>query len=121
MSVSIRQVDNATVIDLEGNLIMGEPADSLLAQVRKLLASGTRRLAINLTGLKYLDSSGLGALAAAHISAEGAGALCRFFGAPRNIRSILQIIHLDEAIRLLPDETAALMSFGKGPKEKLVA
>ncbi len=121
MSVSIRNVDNVVVIDLEGNLIMGEPADSLLAQVRKLLAGGTTRIAINLAGLKYLDSSGLGALAATHTSAEGAGALCRFFGAPRNIRSILEIIHLDEAISLLPNETDALMSFGKERSAKLVA
>ncbi len=121
MSLSIRKVENATVIDLEGNLILGESADALRDQVRDLLTGGTTRVAVNLAQVKYLDSSGLGALAAVHTSLQNAGALCNFFGAPKHILTILEMVHLDAALDLLPNETSALASFRDHRSKKFVA
>jgi anti-sigma B factor antagonist len=108
MIVSIRKVKNATVVELEGNLILGEPVDQFRAQIHELLGGGAKRLAINLAHVRYLDSSGVGAIAAAHTSTRKSGGKCNFFGVPRHVMAIFEMVGLVSAINLSPDEAAAL-------------
>ncbi len=98
----------ATVLKLAGNLIMGEPVHEFRTRIHELLKGHTEQLAIDLSRVEYIDSSGVAAITAATCAAQKAGATCRFFGASRGIMYILKMMNLDKTIELLPADSAAL-------------
>ncbi len=108
MAISVRDVKNFKVIKLQGNLIAGEPVNELRASIHEFLTGEAKQLAIDLAGVTYLDSSGVGAIAAISFSAREAGGTCRFFGATPGLMDILRKVNLHRAIQLFPDEASAL-------------
>ena len=113
MNVMVRRVREATVVDLTGNLIVGQPVDSLRAQIREQLASGATNLAINFADVNYVDSAGIGALVSAHTSALGAKGRCVLFGAQGRVISVLRTCRLDTALELAGDESSAVSSISE--------
>ncbi len=110
MAVSIRDVKNFKVIKLGGNLTAGEPVNELRTCIHELLIGDAKQLAIDLAGVTYLDSGGVGAIAAISFSAREVGGTCRFFGATPGLMEILKKVNLHRAIQLFPDEASALKS-----------
>lgn len=111
VSLQIRKTDKATILDLEGPLKMGETEHGFRDSVRELLESGTRNLAINLSGVPMMDSSGVGALVRAFSSVNRAGGRCKVFGVRKQVMQILKMVCLDRVLDLEEDEDAALRSF----------
>jgi anti-sigma B factor antagonist len=108
MAVSVREVKDFKVIKLEGKLIAGEAVSDLRTRIHELLADDAKQLAVDLAGVEYLDSSGIGAIAAINFSAQEAGGTCRFFGASPGVMAILKTVNLHRALQLFPDESTAL-------------
>ncbi len=108
METSVHMVNNTPIIKLEGNLTMGAPVNKFRTCVHEVLAGQTKLLAIDLSRLEFLDSSGVGAIAAVTFAVQKAGVTCRFFGAPRRIMDILKLANLHRVIDFFPDESAAL-------------
>lgn len=108
MEITVRKVDDVTVFDLKGDLIMGKAADSLRARLHEEIEGGARRFIVNLQKVTYLDSSGAGTILAAHTSAINAGGRCNFCAAPQRVISILTVVRLIKVLNLLPDEASAL-------------
>ena len=65
-----REVDGVFVITLEGRIVLGEESDSLREKLKGVLAEGKKKIVLNMADIKYIDSSGLGALVAAYYSAK---------------------------------------------------
>ncbi len=108
METSVRTVNNTPVLKLQGNLTMGAPVNQFRTRVHELLAGQAKLLAIDLSGVEFLDSSGVGGIAAVTFAVQRAGATCRFFGASRRIMDILKITNLHRVIEFFPDESSAL-------------
>jgi anti-sigma B factor antagonist len=116
MEISTRKVNDVTVFDLVGDMVMGKSAQALHTRLREELESGARRFAVNLQRVNYIDSSGAGTLLAAHKAAVNAGVECNFFGASPGVITILRVVHLDKVLNLFPDEASALSNLlGKEP------
>lgn len=103
----MRTVANATILDLAGNFVMAD-APNFRAQVKQLLDSGAKGIAVNLSGVAYLDSSGIGAIVGVFSAARGAGAKCRFFAPSRQALQVLKMVRLDKVLDLRDDEASAL-------------
>jgi anti-sigma B factor antagonist len=111
LSLRIRNVRNVVILDLTGRLIMGDADMSLRSTVHDLLSGGAKSLAINLAEIKYIDSSGVGSLAAAWTTSKKAGAICRLYAVPKKVMLVLKISRLDSVLQVLEDEAAVLNSF----------
>lgn len=111
MNIAVRKANDATLLDLTGPLMMGEPVQALRNKVLQLLIGGTVKVAINLAGICDLDSSGLGALVAAAGSIDASGGKCKFFAAPKQVVQAMRRAHLDGVFDLHEDEGSALSSF----------
>jgi anti-sigma B factor antagonist len=111
MDLQIRNVRNVVILDLAGRLIMGEPERSLRGTIHSLLESGNKNLAINLSEIKYIDSSGIGSLAAVWTTSQKAGANCKLFAIPQKVQLMFKISRLDTVFKILQDETSAVNSF----------
>jgi anti-sigma B factor antagonist len=111
MSLRIRNVKNVVILDLTGRLIMGDADAALRTTVHEVLDGGAKNLAINLAEIKYIDSSGIGSLAAAWTTSKKAGAHCRLYAIPKKVMLVLKISRLDSVLQVLEDEAKVLESF----------
>jgi anti-sigma B factor antagonist len=111
LTIQVRNVNDVTILDLKGRLIMGEPVDSLKKRIAELLASGRHNLAINLAGLSYVDSSGISSMIEASSMAKKAGTDCKFFAATKRVLQLLRIARLDTTIVMHADEASVLLNY----------
>jgi anti-anti-sigma factor len=110
MTVTVRKLDHATVLDLEGMLDQGNAVQSLLVSIEEQLGAGAKNLAINLAAVPMLDSSGVGTLLRVHTTAEEAGKKLVLFNINPQIKKSLQRVRLDTVLCLAEDEASALAS-----------
>lgn len=108
--IAVRRVGNATVLDLTQALTWDHSTEKFRGKILELLNAGIKDVAINLGEVAYVDSTGIGALLAAHKSIRSAGGKCRFFGAHEHVHQTLNRVHLDTVFKLFDDEATAVAS-----------
>jgi anti-sigma B factor antagonist len=111
VTINIRTVDQVTILDLNGPFKAGEAEQAFRNFVGEVLSAGVTNLAVNLAGVSFLDSSGVGALVRIFSTLKEKGGEFRLFGAPKQVASTLRMVRLDKVLGLVEDETAALASF----------
>jgi anti-sigma B factor antagonist len=113
MSVQItsREVDGVFVVTLEGRIVLGEESHSLREKLKSLLAEGKTKIVLNMADIKYIDSSGLGALVAAHYSAKTQNASMRLCNLGGKFYEVLQVTKLLTVFDVYDSEAAAVNSF----------
>jgi anti-anti-sigma factor len=99
------------ILNPAGPLVREEPVQAFRNQIQVLLAEGTRSFAINLASVPYIDSYGLGGLAAAYKSIREAGGAVIFLAAQERVIRTLKRTHLDQVFELFEDEASASSSF----------
>jgi anti-sigma B factor antagonist len=109
-SATIRHTPHASLIALRGRLTFFE-VGVLRENMTRLLAEGRKHLVLNLSGLQYLDSSGIGELARIYVMVLKGGGELKVVGLSRNVEEILKVTHLYQVFPEFPDEEAALQSF----------
>lgn len=109
-SATIRHTPQASLIDIHGRITFFE-VGVLRENISRLLAEGRKHLVLNLSGLKYLDSSGIGELARIYVTVLKSGGEMRFIGLSRNVADVLKVTHLYQVFPEFPSEEAALQSF----------
>ncbi len=113
MSVKSRKAEGADILDMKGPLKLGEPEQEFREKVDELLAAGSKNLAVNLTEVPLIDSSGVGALKYAYTTVNRAGGKCKFFAPSKQVRQILKLVLLDTVFEIYDDESAAMAGFAK--------
>ena len=108
MEIQIRKAGNATILDLNGAIRLGETEQKFRNQVDQLIESGSTHLAVNLAGVPELDSSGIGALVRAFGSVKRAGGKCTFYAPTQRVRMLLKMVRLDSVLDIVDDEATAL-------------
>ncbi len=93
----------------KGAIASGNGAGSLRREVADALRAGARRIDVDVSGVKYLDAAGLGALVASRRLAHEAGAEFRLTGVVGKPLEMLRITGLDRKLlrrsgrHVLPD------------------
>jgi anti-sigma B factor antagonist len=121
MNCKVRQVDDVTVLDLTGRFSLGEavafgPGSGLVLSdtVRDLTKSGRKKILLNLAGVTYVDSSGIGQLVGALTSARKHGVELKLLRPNKQLLDLLKLSKLDTAFDISEEENAAVASFAKG-------
>jgi anti-sigma B factor antagonist len=112
LKITNRQVDGVAVVDLAGRIVLGEESNALREQVKGMLAAGQKKIVLNMNDVTYIDSSGLGALVAAHHSARTQGASLKLAHLGSKFQEILQVTKLLTVFEVHDTEAAAIRSFG---------
>jgi len=84
---------------------------ALREAVARLLKEGRKNVVLNLAGLQYLDSSGIGELARIYVSVVKAGGQLRAIGLSSKVEEVLRITQLYRVFPEFPSEEEALGSF----------
>jgi len=100
-----------TVLVLEGRLTLGQGSLQLEDLIRGLAEEGIRKVVLDLGGLTYMDSAGMGAIAKSAVTLVQVGGTLRLAGAGERVASALSITQLDRIVSLFPDLDSALRAF----------
>lgn len=107
MRFSERNTAGATVLDLEGRLTF--TAAAAMGQcIQALLVGGTTHLVLNLEGVSYVDSAGLGAMVEAFTVARHKAVRLTLLNPTARTRHLLEITGLARIVEIFESEAAAL-------------
>jgi anti-sigma B factor antagonist len=105
------EVDGVTVVTLEGRIVLGEESHSFREKLKSLLAEGKKKIVLNMANIKYIDSSGLGALVGADFSAKTQSASVRLCNLGKKFHEVMQVTKLLTVFDVYDTEAAAISSF----------
>jgi anti-sigma B factor antagonist len=108
LSIEIRRVDQAVVLELYGRLSVLEQQLRQLSW--ELLQSGGRNFVISLANVSYLDNSGLGQLCWIYTVARNRGGDMKLLRPTSRIKRLLNITKLDTVFQSFESEAEALQS-----------
>ncbi len=113
MSVKLttRQVGDVTVVEASGRITLGEGASSFRDTIRELVASGHKKLLLNLAEISYIDSSGIGEMVSAFTTVANQGGAMKLLNLTKRVQDLLQITKLYTVFEVFDDEPAAIRSF----------
>ena len=113
LKIEKRRVDGVTIVSCQGRIMFGDEANALRDFLKQVLTE-TPRLVLNLAGVTYIDSGGLGTLVGVYSSARGAGADIKLTGLGQRLRDVLQITKLATVFEVFDSEEEALTALGRG-------
>jgi anti-sigma B factor antagonist len=111
-TIQIRQADKVTLMDVSGRLTSFE-GQAFRDAIQRLLRKGENNIVLNLKGLDYLDSSGIGELVRNYLAVVKKGGAMKVVGLAPKVEEILKITQLYQVFPEFPDEESALESFPK--------
>jgi anti-sigma B factor antagonist len=111
-SVAIRQAGPVFLLDVSGRLTFFE-VGALRDSISRLLKRGRKNIVLNLSGLQYLDSSGIGELARIYVTVVKESGQLKVVGLSAKVEDILKITQLYQVFPEFPSEEAALQSFSE--------
>jgi anti-sigma B factor antagonist len=109
--IAVRAVANVEVVDMTGRLTLGDGCSLLRDTVRELLNSGRTQILLNLKGVTYIDSSGLGQLAGCYVTASRMGGQLKILSGQGKVNDLLQVTRLFTVFVTFSDEGEAIRSF----------
>ena len=111
LDVKERQAGDVTILDMTGDVRIGEGAISLRDSIRTLADQGKKNVLLNLAGVKYMDSSGVGELIANYTTVTRQGGQLKLLSLTDRIQNLLVITKLLTVFDSYDNEAEALKSF----------
>ncbi len=111
LDVKERQAGDVTILDLSGEVRIGEGSVSLRDSIRKLADGGRKNIQLNLGGVKYIDSTGIGELIANYTTVSRQGGQLKLLNLTDRVQNLLVITKLLTVFDTYDNEAEALKSF----------
>jgi len=114
MLIKTREVNNVVIFDIEGEIRRSESMQTTLHhQVKSHLDRGRRNVLLNLEGVEFIDSFGVGEILASYISTQNLGGKLKLCEISKKLLLIFQITMLTKVLDIHEDCAGALESFDK--------
>jgi len=110
LKLSTRIVDGIAVLDCAGRIVFGDES-SLLRDVARKLINENKRIVLNLSGVNYIDSGGLGTLVSLFTTAQKAGGSIKLANLTERVGDLLQVTKLLTVFEVYDSEEKALDSY----------
>ncbi len=111
MELTTREDGRVTILTVNGDLVIGDPESTFKKMVTRLLEEGKVYLLVDLRGVGFLDSSGLGALVRALTNSQKEGGQTKLLHAGPQVRKLLEMTKLDSVFEIHEDLERAVSSF----------
>ncbi len=108
LDISKRKKGDVVILDLSGNLTLGQPEQSFKDTVSDLTARKQTNIIVNLQGVEFMDSSGVGALVKSYTTLSKSGGKLKLLQAGKFIQQTLKLTGLIGLFELYDDEASAL-------------
>jgi len=114
MRLESREKNGVVILDLQGKLMGGPDADTFKGAIHKLLDKGAKRIVVNLHGVDWINSTGMGILISGYTTMRRSGGDLRLLNVSDKIQSILYVTKLNLIFKCYDDEDKAVASFEIG-------
>jgi anti-sigma B factor antagonist len=111
MEIAERTVNEVTILDLKGKMTLGEGDELLKDKINSLLAAGRRKLLLNLEGVPYIDSAGLGEVVRTYTTVSRQGGSLKLLNLTKRIEDLLAITKLLTVFETFDSEAEAVQSY----------
>jgi len=111
MQIEERVVGSVTVLDLKGKLTLGEGDELLKDKVNSLVQQDRKLILLNLEGVPYIDSAGLGEVVRTYTTVSRQGGKLKLLHLTKRIQDLLSITKLLTVFETFESEPEALKSF----------
>ena len=112
MDITERSAGTATVVTVTGDITLNKGGDVLLKdKIQSLLQQGKTKLLLDLGGVSYVDSAGLGQLVQLHATTMHHGGTMKLLNLTKRLVDLLVVTRLSTVFDTYESETEALASF----------
>lgn len=111
LNIKKRQAGDVAILDLDGEVRIGDSATALRSAIRELVAEGNQKILLNLAGVRYIDSSGIGELIANYTTVGRTGGRLKLLSLTDKVQDLLVITKLLTVFDVYDSESEALSSF----------
>jgi anti-sigma B factor antagonist len=115
MNISTRQVANATIVDVTGDITLYNTPEVRKILVELLKEKQAKRVIVNLQNVKYIDSAGVASLVEGLKISRDMKSTFALFGLSRTTREVLELTRLMKVFEVHDTEEQALAG-GTGAK-----
>src|SRR4051812_32128906 len=111
LNIKERQAGDITILDMDGKVTIGEGSVALRTAIRRLLEEGKKKILLNLGGVGYIDSSGIGELVSSFTAINKEGGQLKLLNLTQKLQDLLGITKLLTVFDVYDNESDALGSF----------
>jgi anti-sigma B factor antagonist len=111
MQAASRQLGEVSVVDLRGRITVAEGNIMLREIVTELVQHGNTRVLLNLQGVEYVDSAGLGELVRTHTTLQKEGGQLKIVNLNPRVQELLNATRLNKVFEVYKDEASAVQAF----------
>ena len=111
MELSTVQDGQVTIVTVSGDLVIGDPESVFKRRISDLLEEGKVHILIDCSGLRIVDSTGLGALVRTLTTSQNEGGRAKLLGVGPHLRKLLEITRLDSVFEMFDNREQAVASF----------
>lgn len=111
MNLLIEQKGNAVLLAVHEDRLDAHNSGELKAQMLRLFEEGKNNLVIDLQAVRFVDSSGLGALVSGFKNASSRNGSLKLSGLQLQVKSMFELTRLHRVFEIFNDVDEALASF----------
>ena len=111
MKIKEKIEGDVAVLSISGNMMGGPETTSLHEKVKSLIADGIKKVVIDLKGVKWINSSGLGVLMACMTSLNHAEGKLKLSSITEKVKSLLMITQLMRIFDTYENSERAVASY----------
>jgi anti-sigma B factor antagonist len=108
LRVSERKNGDVLVLELDGRLVIGDAVEEFRRKIDEAIKGGQTRVALDMHGTEYIDSSGMGFLVVAHKVARDAGGVLAMFNLTDRVVDLMLLTKLSGVFHLFSNEQDAV-------------
>ncbi len=112
MQLEERIVGTVAIVKITGDITLSKGGDvQLKDKVQSLIQQGHKNLLVDLSGVSYVDSSGLGQLVQAYATTKNRGGALKLLNVTKRLRDLLVVTKLLTVFDAYDSEATAVASF----------
>ena len=111
MDINVRKFTDVFVVQLRGDLKIGDAVDGFRQTLEDLLNGGDNRIVVNIAQVPMIDSSGIGVLVRSLTSAKQRGGSLKLVSPSKLAMQTLKIVGLLNLFEIFDDEEVAVQSY----------
>lgn len=114
MTLTEREVDDVTILDLKGRLVLDDGDLMFRDRINALVAKGRKKFVVCLRDVTYIDSCGIGVLISKLVSVRNKGGDLKLVHLSPRSHRVFDICRLDNVFEAFESEEEAVASFSPG-------
>ncbi len=111
MQIEERASGDVVILDVKGKLTIGDGDELLKDKINSLIQQDRKKLILNLEGVPYVDSAGLGEIVRTYTTVSRQGGNLKLLNLTKRITDLLMITKLLTVFDTYDSEQEALNSF----------